>query len=306
MPKVSVCMATRNGEQYIHAQLESILLQLAPDDEVIISDDSSTDRTVDIVKGFGDARVRLYENNTFFNPIANFANALGKAGGDYMALADQDDVWLPRKIRLTLAKMNELEGMYGKETPLLVHTDLKVVTANLEVVAESLWRFQKTDPQKGVSLNRLLVQNTVSGCTIMMNRALRDIALPIPPEAVMHDWWLALVAAAFGRIGHVSEPTMLYRQHGENDVGARQWSLFNLFRLVSELGNSKRDIVRIRKQAGVFLQRYSKLLSARNREMTGIYSRLGEQGCLMKRYYILKYGFFHTGLVRNVGMLLIC
>ncbi len=98
MDNISVCMATRNGEKYIKRQLESILIQLTPDDEVVISDDSSSDRTVNIIKGFSDHRIYLYENNTFFSPIFNIENALKKASGEIIVLSDQDDVWLDNKI----------------------------------------------------------------------------------------------------------------------------------------------------------------------------------------------------------------
>lgn len=306
MPKVSVCIATRNGEQHIEEQLASILCQLGRDDEVIISDDSSTDETVAIIRGIADERVRLYENNTFYNAALNFGHALGKASGDVMFLSDQDDVWLPHKIEVTRARMAELEERYGNETPLLVHTDLKVVTVDLETVAESLWRFQKTDPWKGSAINRLLVQNTVSGCTVMINKALRDIALPIPTEAIMHDWWLALVAASLGEIGHVPEPTLLYRQHRDNNTGAQPGSMRNLLRRLVELEDTRKIILKTQRQAGAISQRFANKLVARDREMIDIYSRLSSQSFVMKRYYILRYGFFLAGLGRNIGMLIFC
>ena len=149
---------------------------------------------------------------------------------------DQDDVWFPDKIAVTLGKMQELEGRHGGERPLLVHTDMKVADGNLRVVADSLWRYQKSDPVRGEALNRLLVQNCATGCSMMINRALCDLALPIPAEAMMHDWWLVLVAAAFGTIGHCAEPTLLYRQHGANDVGAKKWSLADLVPQLARAG----------------------------------------------------------------------
>jgi hypothetical protein len=139
-----------------------------------------------------------------------------------------------------------------------------------------------------------------------MNRALRDLALPIPAGVVMHDWWLALVAAAFGRIGRVDQPTALYRQHGANDTGARQGSLFSLLRVFSEIGRIRNDLQRIRSQAELFLERYRPMLQHDAAELVEAFARLGERGAIMRRVVIVRYGFYHTGFLRNVGMLLVC
>src|SRR5690606_13737176 len=153
-----------------------------------------------------------------------FARLLGASTADYIMFCDQDDVWLPGKVTLTLAKMQELEAACGAETFLLVHTDLRIVDENLNLVADSGHRYQQIDPDRGNTLGRLLVQNIATGCTIMVNRALRDLALPIPGAALMHDHWLSLVSACFGKIAYLPEPTLLYRQHSGNKVGAQVWS----------------------------------------------------------------------------------
>src|SRR5699024_4749681 len=127
---------------------------------------------------------------------------------DYLMFADADDFWLPDKVEKTFAKMREMEREAGTGCPILVHTDLAVADGSLRVIAPSLFRYEKLSPQRN-SLRELLAQNNVTGCTVMINRALRKLIRQAPADAVMHDWWAALAAAAFGRIGVLDEPTIL-------------------------------------------------------------------------------------------------
>jgi len=200
-----------------------------------------------------------------------------------------------------------LENSHGSECPLLVHTDMKVTDGNLTIVAESLWRFQKSDPGGGEALNRLLVQNCATGCSMMINRALRDLAQPLPREAMMHDWWLVLVAAAFGRIGHCAAPSMLYRQHGANDVGAKKWSVPELVLQLASVGgaraffNERNSVLRrVRLQAQAFFERYATRLSRGQREMLAAYVSLEDYPLLRRKWCLVKFGFFHTGIARNI------
>ena len=149
-----------------------------------------------------------------------FGELLEDSDADYMALCDQDDVWLPGRIAKPLERVRAVEREQGAATPILAHTDLAVVDENLDTIAPSFWAYRHLDPYRGSELNRLLVQNVVTGCTTIINRALARLACPIPESIPMHDWWLALVASAFGRIETVPEATVLYRQHGNNSVGA--------------------------------------------------------------------------------------
>jgi hypothetical protein len=227
---------------------------------------------------------------------------------NYIMYCDQDDIWLPHKIEITFARMKEMEKEFGKDIPLLVHTDLKVVNENLDLLSESLWRYQLSDPRRGSTLNRLLLMNVATGCSIMINRPLLNLALPIPPEAMMHDWWLALVAAAFGHIGYVPESTAMYRQHGANDTGAKKWDFIDTFKSFANLKGRKQQLElnrsvtqKIQRQAAAFLLRYEHQLSDQQRMMLKTYVNLETFNFFMKRYYTIKYGFFYTGLIRNIG-----
>ena len=135
---------------------------------------------------------------------------------------DQDDVWNNDKIEKTYKKMQELEKLYGDSIPLLAHTDLEVVNEKLETLSFSMWKSEHINPRAN-TLNKLLMQNTITGCTMMINRTLAMKSLSISSKAIMHDWWIGLVATAFGKIGFIEESTMRYRQHGRNDTGAKNY-----------------------------------------------------------------------------------
>jgi len=200
-------MATRNGEKYLHRQLESILAQLGPDDEVVISDDSSTDGTVGIVRGFGDDRVRLYEHNTFYSPIFNLENALENATGDIIVLSDQDDIWLDNKIDIIREKFRGRRG-----APYLIMLDGYVIDEEGKVTDDSI--FKKVHAGRGLLKN--IYDNTYVGCCLAFSRELLQVALPFPRKIPMHDMWLGLLAELFGTVEFVEERTIKYRRHGEN------------------------------------------------------------------------------------------
>lgn len=307
---IDILLATYNGEPFLEELLNSIIAQTSNTWHLTISDDGSTDNTGRIISScrsrHPDKITVLTTSNETLGPSGNFARLLQQSGAEYAMFCDQDDVWLPRKIELTQGKMKELEELYGRDMPLLVHTDLKVVDSNLRLLSPSLWRYQRTDP-KATALAQLLVQNVATGCAVMINRALRELALPIPPDARMHDWWLALVAAVSGRIAHVAEPTVLYRQHSRNDSGTTPLNpvvaMGKLLAPSTLLQRTELDL-HLQRQAAIFLQRYGDLLSAWERKVLQIYSRLHEQSFFMERYYRLKYGFLYASLLMNIRLLM--
>jgi hypothetical protein len=154
-----------------------------------------------------------------------------RRGADYLFCSDQDDVWHPDKIERQLATMAAAEQKTRSGTPLLVHSDLTVVDDALRVIHPSFMRHQRIRHEDVAPLNTLLVQNFVTGCTCLLNRPLAEACLPLPESIIMHDWWIALCAAACGAIHYLDQPTLLYRQHGRNEVGAVGfWSTLNIWR----------------------------------------------------------------------------
>lgn len=228
---ISILMATYNGERYIKEQIDSILAQTVQDFVLYINDDCSTDATPAILAEYaarcpGKVIVTANANNSGSSK-QNFLHLMARPAApapaaDYFMLADQDDFWLPDKIEKTLAKMRELEAAHGADTPLLAYTDLKVAAEDLTIIADSMMHRVNAD-FADISLKGELVQNTLTGCTAMYNRALAALITEstLPAYTVMHDWWLMLLAVTFGHAGYLAEPTILYRQHGDNSVGTR-------------------------------------------------------------------------------------
>lgn len=206
MAMISICMATRNGEKYIEAQLSSILNQISDTDEIIISDDSSSDLTVDKIKAFNDPRIHLLENNTFFNPIFNIENALRHASGEIIVLSDQDDIWLNNKISLIRRTL----GTDPREIHLIVMNGI-IIDEKENVLYRSI--FDRMNSGKGICKN--IYANTYMGCCMAFTRSLLNVALPFPQKIPMHDMWLGLLAELFGSVNFHGDLTIKYRRHGD-------------------------------------------------------------------------------------------
>jgi glycosyltransferase involved in cell wall biosynthesis len=305
---IDIIMATYNGGKYIRAQIESILVQSYKEWNLIIRDDGSKDDTLDIIKSFmqsNPGKIRLInDGKSGLGPSQNFAALLMHTTSEYIMFCDQDDVWLPHKIEMTFDKMKELESVYGKETPLLVHTDLKVVDSKLNLISKSFWKHQLIDPS-AKSLNRLLIQNSITGCTTMINKTLKEMALPVPKEAIMHDWWIALVASAFGVIDSVPRPTVLYRQHGGNDVGAKKWNINYVLKECFHLKSLKCSLRNTQNQGKIFLLRYKDKMDTDLSIMLEVFTYLYKCGFFKKRRMLLKYGILKKGLIRNIGLFIL-
>lgn len=225
---VVIVLSSYNGSRFIAEQIESIRRQTLAGWRILVRDDGSTDETVQIVERLAavDSRVELRRDGRGnLGPARSFGVLLEQAlatSARYLALADQDDIWQPDKLERELDLLQRRESQLGEATPLLVHSDLTVVDESLAVIAPSLLAFQRMQPVTEGALSKLLIQNFVTGCTAVINRALLHAALPFP-EVIMHDWWLALCAAAMGEVVYLPEATVLYRQHGRNALGSRDW-----------------------------------------------------------------------------------
>ena len=221
--KVSVVMCTYNGEKYLREQLQSILDQTRPPDEIIISDDGSTDSSLQIVAEFassnGVAQTPVWRVETRTTPLGvseNFASALKKVRGEFIALADQDDVWQPDRLEKALAQFHD--GV------LLVHSGATLIDASGRPTGTLMSALRLTGSEtrnllSGRALHALLRRNVVTGATTMIRSSLLEQALPIP-EGWVHDEWLALIAAAQGGVVFQEDPLIRYRQHGNNEIGA--------------------------------------------------------------------------------------
>jgi glycosyltransferase involved in cell wall biosynthesis len=193
-------MATYNGEKYIHQQLGSILGQIGESDEIIISDDSSSDRTVEIIKTFDDKRIILLENNRFHSPAYNFENALEKATGDIIFLSDQDDIWLENKVKIMVGLLQQYD---------MVVSDCIIINENEDILQESFFKIRGS--KKGLLNN--LMKNSYMGCCMAFHRMILDIALPFPDNLAMHDMWIGMIGELYGKTYFCDQKLIKFRRH---------------------------------------------------------------------------------------------
>jgi glycosyltransferase involved in cell wall biosynthesis len=304
--EITLLLATYNGENYLNDFLNSLTIQTYSNWKLTIIDDCSTDKTLEIIDKWGkniDKEINIKVNRNRNGPCKNFLALLSTCELDYIMFCDQDDVWLPEKIEKTLNKMLELENIYGKNTPILVHTDLIVVDEVLNSISPSFWKYQKLDPNRK-SLNYLLIQNNVTGCTIMINKALKKLINPLPEKAIMHDWWCALVASAFGIIDYIKEPLILYRQHKKQNIGARKYSLHYFFnKFFKDPKKAFDSVLKTIHQAEDFYNIYKDNLPVCYQKIVKEYINLPYQNRFKRLLNIFKYKFFKHGLLRNIGFI---
>jgi glycosyltransferase involved in cell wall biosynthesis len=214
---ISVCIPTYNGEAYIKDQIESIIVQLSENDEIIISDDNSIDDTIDIIKSFGDNRIHIYTHKKITNPYKgtykniycvsmNIENALKHAKGDYIFLADQDDIWLPNKVEYILSVLN------NRSIKLILHDNI-VIDNNGQIMSKSYFEIYKPSNK----FFNLIFRCAYQGCCMAFTKDIKEIAIPFPKNPISHDHWIAFCAIFSKKeIEIIRYPLILYRRHGNN------------------------------------------------------------------------------------------
>lgn len=309
MNKVAVLLSTYNGSKFLRAQLESLCNQSHAAIEIFVRDDGSVDDTLNILES---ACLHVLPDTQNLGATKSFSilldYAVSNSDADYFMFCDQDDIWLSDKVAITLAQLLTMEAAHG-DIPLLVHTDLEVVDEALNIISHSMWDYEYILPQKN-TLSRLLIQNTVTGCTMMINRKLAEKCISIPSKAIMHDWWIALVASYFGKIGYVERVTIKYRQHAKNTVGVKRFDISAVAHLLSLLKNLIfRDntclshlAVNLR-QARAFLEVFENDLDNEARTMLVEFLNLGKKNYLQRRVTLLKYNLLKQGFIRSAGLL---
>lgn len=213
---ISVCLASYNGEKYIREQIESILAQLGENDELIISDDCSTDKTIAVITEIKDKRIKLVENKKTLGYAHNFENALKNSSGDYIFFSDQDDVWLPHKVQTMLP--------YLKSNNYVV-SDAYIVDKDLNIKGRmSSWRKH----QKGYLRN--LYKSMYAGCTSAFTKEIKEYSLPFPSsQNIQHDTWIGLLCELKFNVIYLNEPLIYYRRHDRNTSGAGSKSTKSFF-----------------------------------------------------------------------------
>lgn len=301
---IAILLATHNSEKYLSAQLDSLFKQSYDNFTITISDDCSTDDTLLIINEY----MKEHDNISLIKsdmPLksaqANFWFLLKNAPeSDYYMFCDHDDVWMDKKIELTLNKMLEIDG----EFPALVHSDLSVADKDINVISSSMFAMQKLP--KVQKLGGALIQNNVTGCTVMINSHLRRLALKKQDATnmLMHDWYLSILCLATGKIGFVDEGLIYYRQHGNNEVGAKDAGKFSY--IFKKAFNFKGNSQSIR---NAYLQAQDIALIFKD-ELKENYQVINAFGANINKNKIkriasaFKHGFWKNTFLRKIGQLI--
>jgi len=323
---IEILLATYNGERFLPEQIESITSQSFKDYNILASDDNSSDCTFEILRSYESVlgeKIKVVQSNTH-SAKENFYNLLDMADDEYIALCDQDDFWESDRLEKSLKALQRLEKRYGKETPILVHSDLEIVDENLNSknkkmseltgISEAI-KYAKKESKylytisTEKSFSRYLVENNITGNTVIINKALLDI-YKRPKVSFMHDWWLGLIAFTFGKVGFLNECLVKYRQHESNELGAKN---------PLELRNiKKRNKQKIREnydcmfaQVEEFLRLYKDELGKSRsadtyfaRKYLNAFANMKSKNRISKIRDILKYSFFKSSKILTIGEML--
>lgn len=312
--KIAVCLSVYNGSLYLQEQLISIENQSCDLSQMIlfIRDDGSSDESNTIIQSFtrrSPLKIMVLSDKTNLGVKKSFEFLMSKAidlDAKYIMFCDQDDVWHKDKIEKSYRIMEQQESMYGKNTPILVHSNLTVVNSNLNVIAPSFWKYQYINPYKD-KLADLLLQNIVTGCTMMINRVLAEKVRTIPAEAIMHDWWIAMVASAFGQITFINEPLIFYRQHGKNDTGAKKYGIkyiANRFFIKLFTNRYSSQLDKYILQGDKFLKIYENDLDEKNKAILKSFQQFPNLTKFQRIIFLFEHNVWKNGLIRNIGLLL--
>ena len=308
---ITIIMAVYNGQEYIREQLESLKDQTYTEWRLVIRDDRSSDKTAEIVKKFSDEVEQevIFKVNEKPSGSAknNFALLINDAKeSDYVMFCDQDDIWKKDKIEITFNKMKQVEERYGRDFPLLVHGDVEVIDENGNINADSM--FEMSHINADSKLPQILIQNHVTGCTMMCNKKLiAGISEYASSEyIIMHDYLAALYASVFGKIEVIKKPLLSYRQHSGNSVGAKNNNtpVYLLKRLANGRKSYKEAMETSRNQVKFFVEIYREELAAekycKEYELMSGYASLGSRAKLYRIMFYKKNHIWKNGTIRKI------
>lgn len=308
---VAICMATYNGAAYIEAQIQSIVRQSYRNWVLFIRDDGSCDGTVDIIRkyaGWYPDKILVLDENTQTGSGAetNFLFVLSWIkkywNFRYFMFSDQDDIWLKDKIEKSMYVMQTAEAQNMQ--PTLVHTDMKVVDRDLNVLGNSFFAYKALKPDI-CDLQHLLIQNNVTGCTMLWNKALNELVDMSDEAVAMHDWWVALTASAFGRIICIREATVLYRQHDNNVVGASKVnSVAFVCKRLLDSSRVRKSLHMAVNQAGAFLRCHKDRLPKKTCCVLQKFATLYQHKKFTRILIVCRESILKQGAVQIIGELL--
>lgn len=219
--RYAVALTTYNGSSYLAEQLNSILQQSVPVDQIVICDDASTDGTLKILNRFAEkhSKIRVHQNLKQLGVIKNFELCLNQIDSDFTFLSDQDDIWHKDKVKIFNSRIKSLN--IAPDDIFLAYSDAEVVDKSLNTLSSSFMHISnkpKSENQKYL-LKRLILKNWIPGCSCLLSAGLIRLSLPFPKEISMHDHWLVLVGFKYGKVDYMPSKLFKYRQHAQNTIG---------------------------------------------------------------------------------------
>ena len=307
--EVLILLATFNGARYLPDQLASIGRQTFTNWRLLVSDDGSSDETIAELERFRSIypdRVELLNLSPSGSAGANFFRLLRQApAASYIAFCDQDDVWVDQKLERLVSACADLESAVGADMPCMVYSDLAVVSSSLRPIAQSFVREIAVDPAT-VSFGSTLVENSIPGCSMLINHALIEEFRRYNGEllqARMHDWWLALMAFSIGSVGFIPEQLVLYRQHSSNSAGSVKRRGFS-YAFQKFFRSGREETVANVRQGQLFLKAYGSRLPDDKLAQLSAFSQFDELGKVARISACLRLGILKQSTRRRVYQLI--
>lgn len=274
---VSVALAVYNGSKFLQEQLASLENQIKKPCELIIVDDCSSDNSVEIVNTFSSSfDKKIYLNNRNGGPVFTFKKLAGLCSGNFIAFCDQDDIWLPQKLALSLAEIKR----FNNNVPAIVYTDMSVIDDEGNLLQQSYFKQRKIRPHK-LFFTDILYGNIITGCTALINKAMAAELEKMPLNIMMHDWWMALIAFSFGKNYFINQPTVLYRSHGNSVTKKDKMTYFTV--LQDDYKKGKAYLKEHIEQATEFKNVYASRLSRKDMQSLDRFIALKNKPFFYKR-----------------------
>lgn len=314
MAQVDIAVPAYNCEPFLDGFMASLVAQDFHDWRVVARDDGSSDRTTRRLANWQELlghRMTILPDSGARNLglIASYTAVLEATSAPWVMSADPDDIWLPGKISRSLQAIRQSEAAFGSGVPVAICTDAAVVDTDRRPIAPSFWRWSRMNPALMRAVNRVAMESAALGSTMMMNRALLEQALPIESGAAYQDWWLALVAVAFGRLVPLPETTILYRRHAVNATADPYGSsLIGAVRRTAHAPGAPRRrlealLAQAARQAGSFLARYRERLERPDIAALEALSALPSLGLLARRRAVMRHRLWFASPLKNAGLL---
>jgi glycosyltransferase involved in cell wall biosynthesis len=302
--RCDVILAVWNGARYLPAMLDSLLSQTTRDFNILARDDGSRDGSLEILETYKprfDGRLRVIAGEPSGSATANFAILMRETKADYVLFADQDDVWKPEKVELSLRSLKQAEAKYGRSTPIYFATDITVVNEDLQVISASYWKWKRLRPSMMSSLSQSLICVPIQGMASGINRALLDLANPVAEKAISHDWWTQLIAAAMGKVICDPTSTALYRVHGGNASIPKQVGVVPYLKLGLDASFLRRGLGRRIEQANALADALAGRMPPDQMKIIRRFTKLQSQGFVRRRWTLISGNYLYHDLVRSVA-----